>query len=49
MRYVPDKCVFRNVHAINNNHPNIYNGFDQAAEGLDEGSDVDFFFSKDQH
>ena len=44
MRYVPDKCVFRNVHAINNNHPNIYNGFDQAAEGLDEGSDADFFF-----
>ena len=42
--YVPDNCVFRNVHTINNNHPNIYNGFDQAAKGPDEGSDVDLFF-----
>ena len=45
MNPVGPKCVFQNVHATSNNHPFDYIGFDQAAEGLDEGSDVDLFFS----
>ena len=43
LRYVHDKCVFRNVHIINSNSL-YYNGFDQAAGGLDEGCDVELFF-----
>ena len=41
---VGPKCIFQKVHTISNNHPFNYIGFDQAAEGLDEGSDVDLFF-----
>ena len=47
--YIPDKCIFLNVHTINNNHL-YHNGFYQAAGGLDEGSDGDLIFlRKKQH